>query len=67
MSGRYLFEYIRDMLGELVRIRCLLEGLYLDCREAREEVTRDLGNKGCTLQNIKERAEDIIKEKNGTG
>ena len=40
-------------IKELVHIRCLLEGIWLDSNEAKD---------GCTLENVEERAKDEFNE-----
>ena len=49
------------ILKELVHIRCLLEGIYLDSREARNTDLLDK-NKGCTLDNVSDRCTDEYNE-----
>ena len=49
------------ILKELVHIRCLLEGIYLDSREAKDHNLLDK-NKGCTLDNVSDRCTDEYNE-----
>jgi len=48
------------ILMELIHIRCLLEGMYLDSREAKDY--EKIKKKGCTLNNVEERSVDLFRE-----
>lgn len=55
-------EIQEAILKELIKIRCMLEGVYLDTREAKEDISCHQNNKGCSIDTVEERSQDIFND-----